>query len=40
MLGFADPDAGLALGYVINHVIPRWRSTRNQALLDAVYRSL
>lgn len=39
-LGFADPDAGVALGYVMNHVIPRWRSTRNQALIDAVYRSL
>jgi CubicO group peptidase (beta-lactamase class C family) len=39
-LGMADPDAGVAFGYVMNHVIPRWRSTRNQALLDAVYRSL
>jgi CubicO group peptidase (beta-lactamase class C family) len=39
-LGFADPDAGVAFGYVMNHVIPRWRSTRNQALMDAVYRSL
>jgi CubicO group peptidase (beta-lactamase class C family) len=39
-LGFADPDAGVAFGYVMNHVIPRWRSTRNMALVDAVYRSL
>jgi CubicO group peptidase (beta-lactamase class C family) len=39
-LGFADPDAGVAFGYVMNNVIPRWRSTRNQALVDAVYRSL
>ena len=39
-LGFADPDAGVAFGYVMNHVIPRWRSTRNQALIEAVYRSL
>lgn len=39
-LGFADPDAGLAFGYVMNHVVPRWRSTRNQALVDAVYASL
>ena len=30
-LGFADPDAGVAFGYVMNHVIPRWQSTRNQA---------
>jgi CubicO group peptidase (beta-lactamase class C family) len=39
-LGFADPDAGVAFGYVMDHVIPRWQSTRNRALIDAVYRSL
>ncbi len=39
-VGFADPDAGVAFGYVMNHVIPRWRSSRNQALIDAVYASL
>lgn len=39
-VGFADPDAGVAFGYVMNHVIPRWQSTRNRALMDAVYRSL
>lgn len=39
-LGFADPDAAVAFGYVMNHVIPRWQSTRNRALIDAVYRSL
>jgi CubicO group peptidase (beta-lactamase class C family) len=39
-LGFADPDAGMAFGYVMNHVIPRWQSTRNRALIDAVYASL
>jgi CubicO group peptidase (beta-lactamase class C family) len=39
-LGFADPTAGLAFGYVMNHVIPRWQSTRNRALVDAVYASL
>lgn len=38
-LGFADPDAGIAFGYVMNHVIPRWQSTRNRALIDAVYAS-
>lgn len=36
-LGFADPDAGVAFGYVMNHVIPRWQSSRNRALIDAVY---
>ncbi len=39
-VGFADPDAGVAVGYVMNHVIPRWQSTRNRALIDAVYRCL
>ncbi len=39
-VGFADPDADLAFGYVMNHVIPRWQSTRNRALIDAVYGSL
>ncbi|HEX9260298.1 MAG TPA: serine hydrolase domain-containing protein [Acidimicrobiales bacterium] len=39
-LGFADPDAGVAFGYVMNHVIPRWQSSRNRALIDAVYASL
>lgn len=36
-LGFADPDAGIAFGYVMNHLVPRWQSTRNRALIDAVY---
>ena len=39
-VGFADPDAGVAFGYVMNQVIPRWQSTRNRALIDAVYDSL
>ncbi len=39
-VGFADPDAEVAFGYVMNHVIPRWQSRRNRALIDAVYRSL
>jgi CubicO group peptidase (beta-lactamase class C family) len=39
-LGFADPDAGVAFGYVMNHVIPRWQSNRNRALIDAVFASL
>ena len=39
-LGFGDPDAELGFGYVMNHVIPRWQSTRNRTLIDAVYASL
>jgi CubicO group peptidase (beta-lactamase class C family) len=39
-LGFADPSAGIAFGYVMNHVVPRWQSPRNRALVDAVYASL
>lgn len=39
-LGFADPDAGVAFGYVMNHVIPRWQSSRNRALIDALYPCL
>ena len=39
-LGFADPDTGVAFGYVMNHVIPRWQSSRNRALIDALYASL
>ena len=39
-LGYADPDSGVAFGYVMNHVIPRWQSTRNRALIDAVHSSI
>jgi CubicO group peptidase (beta-lactamase class C family) len=39
-VGFADPVGGVAFGYVMNHVIPRWQSTRNRSLIDALYRSL
>lgn len=39
-LGFADPVAGVAFGYVMNAVKPRWQSSRNRALVDAVYASL
>ena len=39
-VGFADPDAGIAFGYAMNHVIPRWQSSRNRALIDALYSSL
>jgi CubicO group peptidase (beta-lactamase class C family) len=39
-VGFADPDAQVAFGYVMNHVIPRWQSSRNRALIDALYQCL
>jgi CubicO group peptidase (beta-lactamase class C family) len=39
-VGFADRDAGVAFGYVMNHVIPRWQSSRNRAHIEAVYSSL
>jgi CubicO group peptidase (beta-lactamase class C family) len=39
-VGFADPQAGIAFGYVMNDVIPRWQSTRNRALVAALYGSL
>ncbi|MBI4936025.1 MAG: beta-lactamase family protein [Actinobacteria bacterium] len=39
-LGFGDPDAQLGFGYVMNHVRPRWQSTRNRALIDALYSVL
>jgi CubicO group peptidase (beta-lactamase class C family) len=39
-VGFCDPDAGLAFGYVTNQMGPRWRNPRNTALMDACYASL
>ncbi len=39
-VGFADPVSGVAFGYAMNHVIPRWQSSRNRSLIDAVYASL
>lgn len=39
-LGFADPDARLAFGYVMNHMGPRWQNPRNAALIEATYASL
>jgi CubicO group peptidase (beta-lactamase class C family) len=39
-VGFADPHSGIAFGYVMNYVIPRWQSTRNRALISALYESL
>jgi CubicO group peptidase (beta-lactamase class C family) len=39
-VGFADPHSGVAFGYAMNQVIPRWQSSRNRALIDALYRSI
>jgi len=39
-LGFCDPDAGVAFGYVMNEMGPRWQNPRNRALIDAIYASL
>lgn len=39
-LGFCDPDCGVAFGYVMNEMGPRWQNPRNRALLDALYASL
>ena len=39
-LGFADPDAGLAFGYVMNRSVPGWLNPRNRALIDALYECL
>jgi len=39
-LGFADPEAGVAFGYLMNRPGDRWRTPRTQRLVDAVYASL
>jgi CubicO group peptidase (beta-lactamase class C family) len=39
-VGFADPQAGVGFGYVMNSVVPRWQSPRNRALIDALYTCL
>jgi CubicO group peptidase (beta-lactamase class C family) len=39
-LGFADPDAGIAFGYVMNRPGERWNNPRTERLLDALYRCL
>ena len=39
-LGFADPDARIGFGYVMNDIIPRWQNPRNKALVDAVYECI
>jgi len=39
-LGFCDPAARVAFGYVTNDMGPRWQNPRNKALLAAIYESL
>ena len=39
-VGFADPARRVAFGSVMNHVVPRWQSSRNRALIDALYDAL
>jgi CubicO group peptidase (beta-lactamase class C family) len=39
-LGFADPETGVAFGYVTNRVAPGWQTKRNRALLDALDAAL
>jgi CubicO group peptidase (beta-lactamase class C family) len=39
-LGFADPDLGLAFGYVMNRPGQRWHNARTERLVDALYRCL
>ena len=39
-LGFADPEAGLAFGYLMNRPGERWSNPRTERLLEALYRCL
>jgi CubicO group peptidase (beta-lactamase class C family) len=39
-LGFCDPDASLAFGYVTCQMGPRWQNPRNRALIDAAFHCL
>jgi hypothetical protein len=38
--GFCDPESGVAFGYVMNQMGPRWQNPRTRALVDAVYECL
>jgi len=35
-VGLCDPDSGVAVGYVMNQMGPRWQNPRTRAILDAV----
>jgi len=39
-LGFCDPQAQVAFGYVTGQMGPRWQNPRNRALIDALYACL
>lgn len=39
-IGFADPETGIAFGYLMNRAGQRWQTPRVQNLIDAVYASL
>jgi CubicO group peptidase (beta-lactamase class C family) len=39
-LGFADPDAGIAFGYLMNRPGERWHNPRTERLVDALYQCL
>jgi len=39
-LGFGDPDAGVAFGYLMNRPGERWQTPRTQRLIDALYACL
>ncbi len=39
-VGFADPVAGVAFGYVMNRMGPRWHNPTNRGLIDALYSCL
>jgi CubicO group peptidase (beta-lactamase class C family) len=39
-LAFADPDHGIAFGYVMNHIVSGCDDLRAGALIDAVIRTL
>ena len=36
-VGFCDPSTGVAFGYVMNQMGPRWQNPRNRALMEAVF---
>ncbi len=39
-LGYCDPQARIAFGYVTNDMGPRWQNPRNRALLEALYAAI
>jgi len=39
-LGFADPQSGVAFGYLMNRPGDRWQTPRTHALVEALYASL